>query len=49
MFDTPDIRRTLEALAPYQPRLLRATVLRSGNSVLHAWLVALGRWARAGS
>lgn len=38
----------LRALAPYRPRVVRTTVLVSGPVAVHAWLLALGVFARAG-
>jgi hypothetical protein len=35
----------LSALGPYQPTLMRATTLRSGRIVVHAWLVWLAAFA----
>lgn len=37
---------TLRLLAPYKPTLLRSTTLRSGDYVLHAWLISLGVYLR---
>lgn len=45
VFNTPDFPATLRALAPYDPRLLRAKVFTSGDFVLHAWLISLGVFA----
>jgi len=49
VFDTPDFSATLRALAPYRPKLLRATVLKSGSFELHAWLISLRAWGEAAS
>jgi Dolichyl-phosphate-mannose-protein mannosyltransferase len=37
-------RAALRNLGPFQPSLVRATVLRSGPLVLHVWLIRLGRY-----
>ena len=37
----------LASLAPYRPRLLRATVLRSGSFAAHVWLYYLGVYGRS--
>lgn len=39
-------KKALASLAPYQPRLLRRTVLRSGSYALHLWLVILEKYWR---
>lgn len=44
VFNTPNFPATLRALGPYDPTLLRATVLKSGDYVLRAWLVSLGAY-----
>jgi hypothetical protein len=44
VFDSVDFSATLQALAPYEPTLLRATVLKSGTFTAHAWLVWLGAY-----
>jgi hypothetical protein len=36
----------LKSLAPYRPKLLRATVLRSGSFAAHLWLYYLGVYGR---
>lgn len=46
VFNSSDFGATLRLLAPYKPTLLRTTVLRSGDVVLHAWLVSLGVFLR---
>jgi hypothetical protein len=46
VLDAANFPATLRALAPYDPRLLRATVLRSGDFAVHAWLIALGAYMR---
>jgi hypothetical protein len=38
----------LTALARYHPVVVRTTVWRDGQAVLHAWLIVLGSFARAG-
>jgi hypothetical protein len=38
----------LAVLTPYHPVLVRTTVMRYGQAVLHAWLVVLGSFAHAG-
>jgi hypothetical protein len=42
VFNTPNFPATLRALRRYDPTFLRAIVLRSGDVVLHAWLISLG-------
>jgi hypothetical protein len=42
VLNTPDLDVTLRALAPYDPTLLRTTVLQSGHFVVHAALISLG-------
>jgi hypothetical protein len=42
VFDTPNFPATLRALARYKPTFLRATVLKSGDYAVHAWLISLG-------
>jgi hypothetical protein len=37
----------LKSLAPYRPKLLRATVLRSGSFAAHLWLYYLGVYGRS--
>jgi hypothetical protein len=38
----------LRSLAPYRPRLAKATVLGSGPVAVHAWLILLGRFVPPG-
>jgi hypothetical protein len=47
IFDTSDFPACVRALAPYDPALLRAGVLKSGDFVLRTWLVSLGVYLHA--
>jgi len=40
-----EFESALASLGPYQPVLLRTTVIRDGTTVLHAWLLELGLFA----
>lgn len=46
IFNTPSFSLTLHALAPYDPSLVRTTVLRSGSYHVEVWLVSLGVYVR---
>jgi hypothetical protein len=39
---------SLTALQPFQPDLVRTTVLRSGSVALHLWLIDLGKYIQTG-
>jgi len=46
VFDVRNLPATLHALGRYEPTVLRATVLKSGDLELHAWLISLGVYMR---
>ena len=45
-FTGQDFAQSLTALSPFQPRLVRTGMLRSGSVVLHVWLIDLNRYFR---
>jgi hypothetical protein len=45
-FTGQDFAQSLTALSPFQPRLVRTGILRSGSVALHVWLIDLNRYFR---
>jgi MFS family permease len=48
-FTGQDFAQSLSALSPFEPRLVRTAVLRSGSVALHVWLIDLGQYYRGPS
>lgn len=48
-FTGQDFAQSLTALGPFQPRLVRTGILRSGSAALHVWLIDLGQYYRGPS
>ncbi len=48
-FTGMDFAQSLTALSPFQPRLVRTAILRSGSVVLHVWLIDLDQYYRGAS
>jgi hypothetical protein len=48
-FTGQDFAQSLTALGPFQPRLMRTAVLRSGSVALHVWLIDLDQYYRSPS
>jgi hypothetical protein len=46
-FTGQDFAQSLTALAPFQPVLVRSTILRSASVALHVWLIDLGVYDRS--
>jgi hypothetical protein len=45
-FTGQDFAQSLSALSPFQPKLVRTGILRSGSVALHVWLIELDRYFR---
>jgi hypothetical protein len=45
-FTGQDFAQSLTALSPFQPMLVRTSILRSGSVALHVWLIDLNRYFR---
>ncbi len=48
-FTEDDFEQSFDALSAFEPRLVRAGVLRSGPVALHVWLIDLGHYFRGTS